>query len=252
MLYMHDVWANWFEGAENGYDVCRFHEWRKRDEEKGTGDKIYFIEKIPLLYVDKHFFKFVEDGMNNLPKEFMEFIKNKSKIKMDRESKVMEYAAVLTDGDDVLIFDTMGYEMPMRKSRLIPRQERVVMEMIQGYKPDKIDCEGLENEYDILRLEPEKMVGLTRKERKLKSILMMLLDSLSYSDKPDESKYWLMEFKPDHYDKVRDMSTEEAYKELCELVSCGWTKKHEELGEKMAKTYPYFQTMWEIELESVK
>lgn len=24
MLYLHDVWVNWFEGEENGYSVCYF------------------------------------------------------------------------------------------------------------------------------------------------------------------------------------------------------------------------------------
>ena len=24
MLYLHDVWVNWFEGEENGYNVCHF------------------------------------------------------------------------------------------------------------------------------------------------------------------------------------------------------------------------------------
>ena len=31
MLFLHDVWVNWFEGEENGYNVCHFHEWRKED-----------------------------------------------------------------------------------------------------------------------------------------------------------------------------------------------------------------------------
>lgn len=31
MLYFYDVWVNWFEGEENGYNVCYFYEWRKDD-----------------------------------------------------------------------------------------------------------------------------------------------------------------------------------------------------------------------------
>ncbi|HEX6923002.1 MAG TPA: DUF3603 domain-containing protein, partial [Bacillales bacterium] len=31
MQYLGDVWVNWFEGEENGYNVCDFHEWRKDD-----------------------------------------------------------------------------------------------------------------------------------------------------------------------------------------------------------------------------
>ncbi|MCT4572190.1 DUF3603 domain-containing protein, partial [Bacillus thuringiensis] len=45
MLYLHDVWVNWFEGEENGYNVCHFYEWRK-------DDTIELLDQVPLLKVD--------------------------------------------------------------------------------------------------------------------------------------------------------------------------------------------------------
>lgn len=42
MLFLHDVWVNWFEGEENGYNVCHFHEWRKEDT-------VELLDQVPLL-----------------------------------------------------------------------------------------------------------------------------------------------------------------------------------------------------------
>ena len=45
MMYLHDVWVNWFEGEENGYNVCYFHEWRK-------DDSVELLDQVPLLKID--------------------------------------------------------------------------------------------------------------------------------------------------------------------------------------------------------
>ena len=46
MLYLHDVWVNWFEGEENGYNVCHFHEWRRGE------DVIELLDQVPLLLIE--------------------------------------------------------------------------------------------------------------------------------------------------------------------------------------------------------
>ena len=49
MLFLHDVWVNWFEGEENGYNVCHFHEWRKEDS-------VELLDQVPLLKVQSPLF----------------------------------------------------------------------------------------------------------------------------------------------------------------------------------------------------
>lgn len=78
--------------------------------------------------------------------------------------------------------DTIGYHIPIRKSRLIPRQEQLVYEMAAETEERAYPLPKYEKEYHILSLAPELMCGLTRKERQLKQLLFMALDQL-YSTK---------------------------------------------------------------------
>ena len=60
MLYLHDVWVNWFEGEENGYNVCHFYEWRK-------DDTIELLDQVPLLKVDSTLYHYIENELLELP-----------------------------------------------------------------------------------------------------------------------------------------------------------------------------------------
>lgn len=60
MLYIHDVWVNWFEGEENGYNICSFHEWRK-------SDGIEILDQAPILFIDDHTFQYIENDLQDIP-----------------------------------------------------------------------------------------------------------------------------------------------------------------------------------------
>lgn len=64
MLYLHDVWVNWFEGEENGYNICHFHEWRK-------DDGIELLDQVPLLKVSSTLFHYIENDLSELPKPLL-------------------------------------------------------------------------------------------------------------------------------------------------------------------------------------
>ncbi|RWZ55153.1 DUF3603 family protein [Halobacillus fulvus] len=241
MLYMHDLWVNWFEGEENGYNVCRFHEWRKEDG-------IELIDQIPLVRVEHDLFDFIENDLQDLPLSFLQSIRKKTCVKKNQERQIIEYAAVVTNGTDVLVFDTLGYSLPVKKSRLIPRQERLALEMVQGKVPDTyIIEESVPKEHHILSLEPGKMAGLTRRERQLKQLLMMALDQLRHSDHPEEIRYWLTEWDPIQYPYIKHLSTHEAWDRLYEETRHGWSNQHEDLCEKIVKGQPFFETIWQEE-----
>ncbi|MBH0228785.1 YjbA family protein [Halobacillus yeomjeoni] len=241
MLYMHDLWVNWFEGEENGYNVCRFHEWRKEDG-------IELIDQIPLLLVTEDMFNFIENDLQDLPPSFLQEIHRKTYMKKNQERHTVEYAAVVTDGQDVIVFDTLGYTLPVKKSRLIPRQERLVFEMVQGKKPKSyLIEESTKKEHHILSLEPAHMSGLTRRERQLKQLLMMALDQLKHSDHPEEVRYWLTEWDPGQYPYIKQLSIDEAWERLYEGTRNGWTPFHEDLCGKMVKGQAFFETIWQGE-----
>lgn len=240
MMYLHDVWVNWFEGEENGYNICPFYEWKKTDT-------IELLDQIPVLYLETYVYQYIEENLFDLPEKLLDNIRNRAYVKKDRERIPLKYACIITDGVQVLAFDTIGYRVPIRKSRLIPRQERKVLKMVAGEERQFFPLKNAEEkEYHILSLSPETMIGLTRRERQLKQLLMMALDALKETKNRTEAQYWLTEWNPEHYDSIRQLSFKEAWDELYQGVYFSWSKKHEVLCEAMIKGQPFFEQLWEL------
>lgn len=244
MLYLHDVWVNWFEGEENGYNVCHFHEWRK-------DDGIELLDQVPLLKVSTSLFQYIENDLSDIPEELMQAIYQKAYSRKNHERIQLEYCFVMSDGKGILAVDTMGYQIPIRKSRLIPRQEQLVYDMIgnapvndYNFSKNAFEKKG----YHILSPEPCVMQGLTRKERQLKQLLFMALDQLNSSQNTAEIRYWYTEWSPDKYPYIQNLQFDEAWYELFNEVKYGWSYKHELLCEHLIKGQPFFEKMWEIEV----
>ncbi|SFA82413.1 Protein of unknown function [Lentibacillus halodurans] len=242
MLYLHDVWVNWFEGEENGYSVCYFHEWRKNDG-------IELLDQVPLLYITEDLYEYIENDMHDLPEEMMDQIYKRAYMRKGQERNSLECAAVVTDGNDIVAFDTIGYQIPVRKSRLIPRQEQLVFDMIKTTKPESFHFNGnnVKKEYHMLSMEPKLVYGLTRRERQLKQLLMIALDQLKTVDNLEELRYWLTEWDPKQYPYLRYMDKETVWDTLYEGVKYGWSKSHEDLCGKLIKGQPFLEKMWELE-----
>lgn len=242
MLYLHDVWVNWFEGEENGYSVCHFHEWRKED-------KIELLDQTPLLYITEALFDYIENDMSELPKPLLDVIYRRAYTRKGQDRSVLDYACVVTNGNDVLAMDTIGYQIPVRKSRLIPRQEQLVFDMIKKTKPQSFSFTGddYEKEYHMLSMPPEMVFGLTRKERQLKHLLMMGLDQLRTANNLEELRYWLTEWDPKKYPYIRYMNEERVWDALYSGVKDGWSLAHEELCAKLIKGQPFLEKMYEME-----
>ncbi|MFS0644559.1 YjbA family protein [Siminovitchia sp. 179-K 8D1 HS] len=246
MLYLHDVWVNWFEGEENGYNVCHFHEWRRGE------DVIELLDQVPLLYIEPLLFNHIENDMADLPQELLNDIYKKAYLRKNHERIVLDYCFVVTDGQGILAVDTVGYSIPLRKSRLIPRQEQLVYEMIAENQPEAFEFKPLakKKEYHILSPDPILMRGLTRRERHLKQLLFMALDQLYSSRNTAEVRYWYTEWCPHLYTEIQAMGFEEVWNALYEATKTGWSEKHQLLCENMIKGQPFFEKLWEMECDS--
>ncbi|WP_085992744.1 YjbA family protein [Oceanobacillus senegalensis] len=242
MLYLHDVWVNWFEGEENGYNVCYFHEWRK-------DDGIELLDQVPLIYITSGLFEYIENDMHDLPEDLLDTIHKRAYIRKGHERSVVEYACVVTNGEDIIAFDTIGYQIPIRKSRLIPRQEQLVYDMIKKTKPQSFgfEDESYQKEYHLLSMEPELVFGLTRKERQLKQLMMIAMDQLRTTNNLEELRYWLTEWDPKQYPYIRYMNEEKVWNTLYNGVKEGWSQAHEDLCGKLIKGQPFLEKMWEAE-----
>lgn len=244
MLYLHDVWVNWFEGEENGYGVSYYHEWRKTDQ-------IEILDQVPVIYINNELFHYIENDMSDLPKEMLDMVYKRGYIRKEQKRISLDYAFIITDGNDMLAIDTIGYQIPLRKSRLIPRQEQLVYQLIKGKKRSnfKLPFKIPKKEYSILSLPPKYMIGLTRLERKLKQVLMIALDQLKTANNLEEMRYWLTEWNPKKYPLLHKMNEDEVWRALYNGIKEGWTKSHEELAVKLIKDQPFLEKMWELEQE---
>jgi hypothetical protein len=247
MLYLHDVWVNWFEGEENGYNICHFHEWRK-------DDRVELLDQVPLIKVDSTLFHYIENDLMEIPGQLMNDIFHKAYLRKNHERIQLEYCFIVTDGVGILAVDTIGYNIPIRKSRLIPRQEQLVYDMVAELEPRSYQFNAAKidtyKEYHILSLSPQYMSGLTRKERQLKQLLFMALDQLYNSKNVAEIRYWYTDWDPSKYNDIQKMELDEVWDHLIEEVQYGWSERHVELCENLIKGQPFFEKLWELEHET--
>lgn len=241
MQYLGDVWVNWFEGEENGYNVCEFHEWRK-------DDTIELLDQVPVLKIESPLLYVIENDLQELPGALLNDIHNKSYIRKNNQRKPIEYCFIATDGERILAVDTMGYHIPVRKSRLIPRQEQTVFDKVKNENVLRYEYETDHGkEFHILSPAPRLMHGLTRRERQMKQLLLMALDQLYASGNTAEVRYWYTEWVPKKYFDIQEMDFETAWHALYEEVQQGWSGHHEDICRRIVKGQPYFENLWELE-----
>ncbi len=247
MVHIRDVWVNWFEGEENGYNVCEFHEWR-------SDDRIEVLDQVILILVSSALFDYMENDLADLPEDLLEHVYQQSYLRKSMSRIQLEYCFVATDGNRTIAIDTMGYKTPIRKSRLTPRQEQLVFEKLDENELKMFSkFRKSEKEYHLLSPHPDDLLGLTRKERQLKQLLYMALDKLYTSGTEAEVRYWYTEWSPHDYMRIQMLDREEAWAGLYNEVKIGWTSKHSQLCEAMVKGQDFFEKLWELEQgESVK
>jgi hypothetical protein len=247
MLYLHDVWVNWFEGEENGYNVCHFHEWRKED-------RVELLDQVPLIKVETTLFHYIENDLMEIPGQLMNDVFHKAYLRKNHERIQLDYCFIITDGTGILAVDTIGYNIPIRKSRLIPRQEQLVYDMVTDQESSPYNFNAIKTdtykEYHILSPSPQFMSGLTRKERQLKQLLFMALDQLYTSKNVAEVRYWYTDWDPSKYKEIQEMELEDAWTRLLEEVQYGWSERHVLLCENLIKGQPFFEKLWELEHET--
>lgn len=252
MLYVHDVWVNWFDGATKGHEVPEFEAWRKTDN-------VELLDQSPLLYVTEELFDYVENGMGKIPEEMLKAIHERGYIRKNHERIKIDYMAVVTDGLRTLVFDTDGWDFPAKKSRLIPRQYQLVLEMIEGSEPTDFGATFVTEEEEetvesrILNITDVHTLGLTRREREMKEILMDCLYQLSQSESIEEVRYWYTELFPG---SMIDITTEnwtidQMVLDMHDHLSEGWDEQHEDIGLKLTRYFLYDEEWAELQAARV-
>ncbi|AIW03373.1 hypothetical protein CPT_Mater216 [Bacillus phage Mater] len=246
MLIMHDVWANFVDGYSEGHGVPEFHEWYKTDD-------VTLLDQVPLLLITEELYDYIENDYNDLPPEMLKHIHNRTAKRKNHELEKIEYAAIVTDGKRLILFETDGESFPVYKSRLIPRQFQLALEMIDvaevqdfGFTPPETATEDSSLGGRILTLKNVHMIGLTRREREMKEVLMDCIYQLSCSKNKREVTYWFTELKPEMQTKpstVKRYSIDKMVEMMHKELAFGWDEFHEEIGAKLAKYYKCYE-LW--------
>lgn len=243
MIYLYDVWVNWFEGEEQGYNVCPYHEWRKNDT-------IEVLEQVPLIYITEDLFNYIENSLQDIPSKLLERIHKRCYKRKGHQRQVLDYVCILTDGRGILAIDTSGYNIPIRKSRLIPRQEQQVFERCEKAVQQDFSFTPLNEDSVTSSMSPPKneMLGLTRRERQLKKILMIAMDQLKTSNNRNELLYWLAEWEnKELYADLYDRPINEIWQSLYDDIKIGWGASHEKLCKQLIKGNPFLEKFWKKE-----
>lgn len=238
MLFLHDVWVNWFVGEEWGYNVYDFHEWHKDDQ-------VEILDRIPLLKVSSALFHYIENSLSELPQSLLDAVYKKTYIEKDFRQIQLDYCFVVTDGSGILAVDTMGYKIPIRKSRLIPRQEQYVFHLVEDVPFDNYEFDNRVNKpkFSIYSPTPDCFVGLTRREKEYKKLMFIALGELKERGNLSELRYWYTEINPKNYNKTLHMAFDDLWDDLLELVKYKWDKNTEEVFKSMIRGKEHFEHM---------
>ncbi len=239
MLYLQTIWVNWFEREKYGFNVFEYFEWHKNDT-------IEMIDRMPIVFVEEPFFLTIENSLNPLPKKLLDYVHNQAFIRKGNENRVLPFVFVLTDGERVLAIDTLGTDIPYKKSRLIPKQERKTIELMTIAKVKKFNYKksaSLNEYFEYAQL----MYGLTRQERRMKKILLKGLVQLQKTQNKNEMMYWLTEWD---YDQAQLLSNELTQQELWTILfkelKYGWSKRHEVFCRKFVKGNRHLERTFDL------
>ena len=157
MNYIYDILVNFNEFP---YD---FYDWN-------IDDPIEHVRKIPLLKVESKVLLELKNYEFVIPELWMEKIKNKAEVFQRNGVEHIPYAALFTDGMEVLAVEFNHQGKSIGKSRLLVEEESEVLEVADRILASSISYERLKPQtYDTLK---------TRKEVSIASFIEDELENL--------------------------------------------------------------------------
>lgn len=262
-----NIWVNWSDGNDKRTKIPEYFEWEQSDD-------IESFKEMPAVKIEDELLSFIELECEELPKRLLDLIDGLSRTVNPATNRVrkVNYAAVLTNGKRTLAIYTEGTTRPTLKSRLIPKQERRVLDMVKGKEAAEIEWEKPEPEEEsiklqdeslfqyILSVDPKDTVGLTRRERELRELLIEAVFRLGCSENDKEIMYWYVELFPEQYGtkELANMTREDMLRGIFTTVKVGWSDRHFEFGDNLLRYYNDNKELWdglvnkEEELEKAK
>ncbi|GEM04928.1 UPF0736 protein [Halolactibacillus miurensis] len=229
MSCVHHVKVNWFEAETEPLMISPYYEWRKRDF-------LDTYQTLPVLCLEPSTFHLIETSLAPLPKELMRRMFQSSYKHHHR----YDFGAIICDQTAVLAIDTLGYDFPLLKSRLTPIKEKQVLTMCQTLKPCQYQIEKQRETPSIYHLTHPHLVGLTRKEREIKSLLLFMLEQLTLNEQYEALTYFTT-----LYYRLKKRPAKDFGPSFLEELKTGYTAVHEELVKNMLPLDACYQELYE-------
>lgn len=184
MVYIYDIILNFND------ELIEFFEWE-------DNDNIKYIKKLPLIRVEDSLIKDILENDILFADDFLEQIKNKT---IYYDSKRDNYPVIVLSNQDIVIAILLK-ENDYKYSRLLLDEEYEVLNIADKLSVTKVD-------YTV---KGKKIFNsnLTRKERKIRGILLNEIDYLYNSNKLDKLNYYYYEY----FNEINN-NKEEVYERL--------------------------------------
>ncbi|WP_310877005.1 DUF3603 family protein [Priestia megaterium] len=236
--YIANVDINWVMNESNGYNVPEFHEWMKEEEHTR-------YSSLPIVKVTKELFDHIENTLEYVPEQLLKDIENKAEYFLNYQRKIEQYAFIITTGANTLAVGTNGLKVPMKKSRLEPKQGFDVIEKSHALEVVEYEFKKKERIYSYLSLEPSALIGLIRKERHKKQVLFAALDDLRYAEvkNVEKLKYLWGEYS-DAPLKKKNYTYDGLLNKLGEEMKQGWSERHDRVAKVLTKHDPYLNELY--------
>lgn len=179
MNYVYDILLNF---QKEYYD---FFEWNNDDE-------ITHIRKIPLFKISNSDFKSLKSGNIRINKNFMHKIYNKTQKFKKSKTKNINYAFLVSNGKEILGIKLNKNGLNTYKSSLLLDEEEEINDIAQNLNKSIIEYQIISdffnNDYQ------------TRKEKKIKQLIIEKLNHLFKNKDNDKLKYLYLEYfnKPEN------------------------------------------------------
>lgn len=194
MNYIYDITLNL-----NKNNLYEFYEWREDDVPE-------FILKIPIYKIDKNAFLDIRNNNIIVDKDFLITIFDKTEVYTEDAISLIRYAALFSDGDNVIgiEFDSSGNSY--MKSNLSIDDESEVLEIIKDIKYTLLD-------YKVKNINNLQIKLLTRKEKEEEEYLLNKVNSMYKNNETEKLKYIFYEL---YNEKLNDL--EKVYSKLINAI----------------------------------
>lgn len=211
MKYVYDTLLNFNE------EIYDYFEWKETDY-------IEYAKRIPLLKLTFLDYKNIVNNKIVVVKEFLDKIYDITEIYVDKNIKLIEYACLFTNGEDVIAveFNNKGYSI--MKSKLLLDESNDILEISSILKESDLKYEIVNKENIdrfVTRSEIDKIMFLNREIKML------------YKEKNiDKLKYL-------HYEcfNIIEDDLENLNNSFISFLNNGWNEKHKKLYELLRLAY---------------